>query len=178
MSQQPPLSVEQRQRWLRFVEEHNPQIDPRSLRLMDELRMVAHLLYQINESSLTDAGLSYAQYRILQVLLFIEQTSDDKTLNPSEISRFQGTGRNTVSGLIRSLEEQGLIERELDPADRRKFNIRLTATGRQLVTQHAGRHLQIVDEIFRVLSPEEMEVLSGLLGKLNRQALEWREHAC
>jgi hypothetical protein len=38
--------------------------------------------------------------------------------------------------------------------------------------------MHIVDDIFRALSPEEMEVLSDLLSKLNRQAIEWRQQAC
>ena len=63
---------QKREAWMAFVHQLNPDIDHRATRLMDELRMVAHALYQIGEHSVTTAGLSYAKYRILLGLLFCE----------------------------------------------------------------------------------------------------------
>ena len=96
-------------------------------------------------------------------------------MNPSAISAQQGTGRNTVSALIRSLEDDGLIERRLDDNDRRRFNIALTDAGRQRVRQHANSHMQFVDHIFAAFSAEEMETLGGLLQKLNHCAQSYKE---
>ena len=144
--------------------------DPRAARLMDEMRRVSHHLYQLGEASLASAGLSYAQYRILMVLLFHEWLGDEQGLNPSTISAEQGTSRNTISALIRSLEEAGLIERHLDAEDRRRFNIRLTEAGRIQVSEHANRHICTIADIFAALTPEEMATLSTLLQKLYDRA--------
>lgn len=164
----------QREQWIEFIRQQHPEIDPRSVRLMDELRMVSHLLYQIGEESVAAAGLSYAQYRILLMLFFTEKTGRADGLNPSEISDYSGTSRNTISSLIRTLEEAGYITRQLDLDDRRKFNINLTPTGRQLVIDNAGRHMQIVNEMFRALTVDEMNQLSELLHRLNERAQEWK----
>lgn len=153
-----------------FMQSLHAGIDPRAVRLMDEMRTVSHMLYQISERSLAEAGLSLAQYRILLSLLFGEQAGDGRGLNPSEISARQGTSRNTVSALIRSLEEQALVERQLDQNDRRKFNIRLTDAGRALVRAHASEHLQTVGACFGALSDAEQETLSVLLTKIARHA--------
>lgn len=166
-----------RSQWLEFVQAMHPDIDPRAVRLMDEMRLAAHALYQVGEHSLIDTGLSYAQYRILVSLLFCEWTGDQTGLNPSEISAHQGTSRNTISALIRTLEEDGLIERRLDQEDRRRFNIRLTETGRRKVLDHANHHMQITNQIFAVLSEEEQEILSKLLHAINQRALAAKEHA-
>jgi DNA-binding MarR family transcriptional regulator len=91
-------------------------------------------------------------------------------LNPSEISERHGVSRNTVSALIRTLEEDGLVARSLDPDDRRKFNITLTENGRSLVTGHARQHFQTISQCFGTLSSEEQETLRQLLNKLNTQA--------
>jgi DNA-binding MarR family transcriptional regulator len=99
-------------------------------------------------------------------LLFAEQMGERGELNPSEISNRHGVSRNTMSSLIRNLEDAGLVERELDPDDRRRFNISLTENGRSLVTDYARHHLANVGSCFSVLSPEEQETLSQLLRKV------------
>jgi DNA-binding MarR family transcriptional regulator len=165
----PVPNAERRQKWMAFLQTLNPTIDPQAIRLMDEIRMVAHILYQIGEGSVADAGLSFAQYRILMGLYFAEKMEGRGELNPSEISERQGTSRNTISALIRSLEGQGFIERHLDHADRRKFNICLTPAGRKKVSDHASRHVDVVGKCFSTLTSKEQKQLSQLLAKLSRQ---------
>ena len=162
----PQLNSQLSHDWLHFLQSLNPHIDPGAIRLMDELRLVAHALYLVAENSLTQTGLSLAKYRILMSLLFAEQREEGPMLTPSEISRRQGTSRNTISSLIRDLEEEGFIERHLDPHDRRKFNIGLTPTGRHFVGEHAANHLHIISECFNRLTTEEQATLSQLLVKL------------
>ncbi len=157
---------ERRRRWRALIESLNPDIEPTALRLMDEMRLVSHALAQMGESSLAAAGLSYAQYRVLMGLFFAEQLDDREELNPSEISEQQGTSRNTISALIRSLEDEGLVQRHLDQADRRRFNISLTPAGRSLIRRHASRHMSAIGRCFEVLDPDEQEALSRLLVKL------------
>lgn len=161
------FDAEKRQKWITFVQRLNPDIEPQAVRLMDEMRMVSHTIYQIGESSLQNTGLSFAKYRVLLGLLFSEEIEGRPELNPSEISARQGTSRNTISGLIRTLEDEGLVERRLDQNDRRKFNIRLSATGRELVQRHAHRHMSTIGGCFSSLTAEEQSTLSHLLKKLS-----------
>lgn len=168
MAQPKQFSSEFRQQLMAFAETLYRDGDPRAIHLMDEMRMVSHQIYQLGETSLQASGLSYAQYRILMGLAFNEWRGNAEGLNPSEISEQQGTSRNTISALIRTLEEEGLIARHLDHEDRRRFNIHLTEAGRQRIRDHTEQHIQLVGAIFAALTPEEMEALSGLLRKLNR----------
>jgi MarR family transcriptional regulator, negative regulator of the multidrug operon emrRAB len=164
----PPFDTQKRANWLAFLESLSPDTDAQTIRLMAQMRMVAHALYQISEASLAAAGLSYAQYRLLLSLLYVEQDEVNCSLNPSEISERLGTSRNTISSLIRNLEEEGLIARHLDQRDRRKFLICLTEAGRARVREHAGRHFKTVSRCFYELSHAEQESLSALLEKLGR----------
>ena len=127
---------EKRQKWMRFMQGFNPQINPQTIRLMDELGFVSRSIYHMSEQSVEDAGLSFAQYKVLMHLFFAEQMGERAELNPSEISERQGVSRNTMSSFIRNLEEEGLVERRLDAHDRRRFNISLTDAGRAVVSQH------------------------------------------
>jgi DNA-binding MarR family transcriptional regulator len=162
--------AQKREKWVAFIHSLNPDIDARAIRLMDELRRVSHALHEVGESSVMAASLSYAKYRLLMGLMFCEEIEGRWEMNPSEISERQGTSRNTISALIRDLEEEGLIERHLDRNDRRKFNIRLSEAGRQRVRTHVGRHLRTISECFSELSAEEQETLSRLLAKLSASA--------
>ncbi|MBP8000539.1 MAG: winged helix-turn-helix transcriptional regulator [Chloroflexi bacterium] len=169
------LDPQKREKWVQFVQSLNPEIDPKSVRLMDEMGFTARLIYHVGEQSLEDAGLSSAQYRVLMHLFFAEQMGERADLNPSEISQRQGVSRNNMSSHIRNLEAEELVERELDPQDRRRFNIRLTEKGRTLVTHHAREHLATINNCFTVLTAEEQATLSQLLHKVGVHVTTLRE---
>jgi len=160
------LDSEKREKWIALLQEMQSDIDPKTVRLIDKMRRVSHALYQLGESSLMSAGLSFARFRLLMSLLVSEELDGRKELNPSEISAKQGISRNTVSTLIRELEGEGLIERHLDKADRRRFKICLTQSGRSLVRQNASQHYHILAGCFDALTPNEQESLSQTLSKL------------
>jgi DNA-binding MarR family transcriptional regulator len=164
------FSKERHEKWRTFLRSLTPEIEAQSMRLMEQMRLVGHMLGQIGETSVDAAGLSYAKYRLLLGLLFSEQAEGQPELNPSEISERQGTSRNTISALIRDLEEEGLIARTLDPDDRRRFNIRLTENGRSLVRDHASRHLHMISQCFSSLTSQEQRQLSELLSKIGESA--------
>lgn len=163
-----PHDKKRKEQMLAFVQQLAPEADPAAIRLGGLLHRIGHALYQFSESSLAEAGLSFAQYRILLDLLFCEQIEGTGQLNPSEISERQGISRNTVSSLIGNLEEQGLIERRLDREDRRRFIIALTDDGRETVRAHAAHHLHAVGDCFQMLTDREKETLGTLLMKLGQ----------
>ena len=157
---------QRRQKWLAFMQQLDPDVDPQAIRLMDELGFVSRNIHHINEQSVDKAGLSFAQYRVLMHLFFAAEMGDRSELNPSEISDRQGVSRNTMSSFIRNLEDEGLVERRLDATDRRRFNISLTENGRSLVSDYARHHLSAINSCFNVLTTEEQAALSQLLRKV------------
>jgi len=158
-----------RKKWTRFAQELHPSISPQSLQLIDEFRYVARSIHQRIEQSVEKSGLSSAQYRILMHLFFQEEMSERLQLNPSEISKRQGVSPNTISALIRHLEEDELVERNLDPTDRRRFNISLTEDGRDLVRAYAREHLETIGQCFEALTTPEREELIQLLFKMRQR---------
>ncbi len=157
---------EKRQKMKLLFRRMNPDIDPEALQLMDSMRHVAHGLRQVGENSLAAADMSYARYRLLLGLFFSAEIEGREGLNPSEISERQGTSRNTISSLIRDLEDEGLIERLLDQDDRRKFIIRLTPSGRDVIQEHSNRHMRMIAQCFESLTTEERVDLRRILDKL------------
>jgi DNA-binding MarR family transcriptional regulator len=160
------IDPDKEQRWIDFVRSISPEVTPESVRLMGEWRRISHTLRQISEASIVESGLSEPQYMVLMSLFINEQIEGKTMLNPSQISKWRGTSRNTISSLIRDLESSGLIDRQLDVHDRRKFNIGLTDNGRAKVSQYAHRQFRIVGGCFSNLTQAEQTSLGDLLSKL------------
>ena len=78
-----------------FVHGFYPEIGGQTIRLIDELGFVARAIYHMGGQSVEEAGLSFAQYRVLMHLFFAEQTGERAELNPSEISERQGVTINS-----------------------------------------------------------------------------------
>ena len=100
------------------MQNFHPEIDPKTVRLMDELGFVARSIFHMREQSIDEAGLSFAQYQVLMHLFFAEQMGEDGDLNPSQISDRQGVSRNTSSACSRKLADEGLVELRSDQDDR------------------------------------------------------------
>ena len=89
-------------------------------------------------------------------------------LKMSELSqRMMVTGGN-VTGITDGLEKEGLVVREVDPADRRVYRVRLTAEGQRQFRRMAGEHEQWVIALFERMSSRDKGQLVALLGELKR----------
>lgn len=156
----------QREKLKQFFQHLSPDSRLDVIELGGMLRGFAHFVNQRADESLAEAGLSSAQWRILSHILFTEVMDGRAGMNPSEISERHGTNRNTVSGLIRSLEKSGYVERELDAHDRRKFIICLTDSGRALVYENSQKHFAAVEKMFGALTDEDVADFGRMLHTL------------
>jgi DNA-binding MarR family transcriptional regulator len=83
-----------------------------------------------------------------------------------EIAGVLGLNEGRAVGLLDDLEERGLVAREVDPEDRRRRVVTLTAQGRRTVerVRRLGRDAEA--ETLAPLSEAEREQLRGLLRRL------------
>lgn len=87
-------------------------------------------------------------------------------LKMGELSkRMMVTGGN-VTGITDMLEDEGLVERVADPADRRAWLVRLTPAGRRAFAAMAAEHERWIVEAFAKLSAREMSAMAALLARL------------
>jgi DNA-binding MarR family transcriptional regulator len=89
-------------------------------------------------------------------------------LKMSELSqRMMVTGGN-VTGITDGLEKDGLVVREVDPADRRVFYVKLSVEGQRQFRRMAAEHEQWVIELFEGMSMRHKNQLVELLGELKQ----------
>jgi DNA-binding MarR family transcriptional regulator len=112
------------------------------------------------------AELSRPRWGMLMLLMAHERLGRRRGMSPTEFSRFQGVSRNTVSSLLRGLEDQGYVRRSLDPDDYRMFSIELTDTGRKLIQELAPEAVDQMNDLASGLTAEERTQLIALLEKL------------
>jgi DNA-binding MarR family transcriptional regulator len=109
--------------------------------------------------------LSPPRLRLL-LCLFASEAHGQAALNPTQLSEKLSLSKNTISAHLRGLEEAGLVEREVDPHDLRRFRIRLAHAGRTWIHQSAPEHMRYLDGLIAPLSTHEIEQLQTLLGSL------------
>jgi DNA-binding MarR family transcriptional regulator len=135
---------------------------------------IAHLIRMIGNQYETmgdqeacpgGGGLSAPRWALLMRLAAEEERGNHET-TPTELSRSQNVTKNTISALLRGLEDQGFISRELDADDRRIFRIQLTPAGRELLRSTAPQRISQLNQFASHLSSGEQTQLIDLLGKL------------
>ncbi len=132
-----------------------------NLRLVIALSRTNASFNRALQTFLNTYDLTTAQFGVLETLYHLGELRIceliDKTLSTS--------GNMTV--VIRNLEKEGLIRRQVNEIDRRAFVIALTDEGRALIKPVFEEHLDVLNEVFHRLSTEEKQVLQSLLKKLN-----------
>ena len=89
-----------------------------------------------------------------------------KGLRMSELSRRMMVTGGNITGITDLLEQEGLVERVADPADRRARLVRLRPAGRRAFEAMAAEHERWIVEAFGALSQREMASIAGLLARL------------
>ncbi len=82
------------------------------------------------------------------------------------LSRWLMVSNGNVTGIINRLADEGLIQRERRPDDRRSTYVALTERGRQEFAAMSDRHERWLKEFFADLDPAEVLTLQALLGRV------------
>jgi DNA-binding MarR family transcriptional regulator len=111
-------------------------------------------------ASYEEAGLHPYHYAIMLVL---DEGSAD---TQGSIADALGYDRGQLVGLLDELQEQGLVERQRDPNDRRRHLVRMTPDGTKALRRLRTLAQRNEDEFLDPLTEEERSQLHGLLTKL------------
>lgn len=84
-------------------------------------------------------------------------------VNQTRAAEHLGQGRASTGSQVDRLEALGLLERTPDPADRRVWNLAVTAEGAAMASQIAACDSIIRGELRRGISRDERQLLARLL---------------
>jgi DNA-binding MarR family transcriptional regulator len=148
-----------RAQWAR----ERPDLDTHPLAVIARLGRAARYVDQGLAEFFDRYGLSRADW---DVLASLRREGPPYSLSPTALYRALMRTSGAMSQRLASLERQGLIERALDPADRRGVVVSLTAKGRRLVDRIGAEHLANERTLLAPLSRTEQDTLAALLKKL------------
>ncbi len=125
--------------------------------------------------SRTIAGYKPSEIRVLFCIRYghkhesgIQHEHEIPTRKVSEISRQLQVTSPTITQLLKNLEANGLVERHIDPTDRRAVEIGLTEKGEVVVQQAAHAYSASLQGLIEYLGEDECNQLADLLLKASR----------
>lgn len=117
-------------------------------------------LYAHFRQELAGFAITPAQFALLAFLW------EEDGLSQAALSERSEIDRTTIGGLIDRLEKAGLVERLVNPQDRRAHLIHLTPQGKRMKKELAPIALRVRERITAGFAPGDYEKLCELLEKL------------
>jgi len=144
----------------------------RSCPALDPTAMEAFLHLLRTSTDLFEAfGRVMARHAISQgrfIVLVLLNRHADTPVSPGELAGRAGVTRATMTGLIDTLERDGLVRREAAPGDRRMMRVRLTAKGRRFLERILPEYFRRIAAVMGRLSTADRRTLVGLMGKIQQ----------
>jgi len=124
-------------------------------------------VFKVAELVLLEQRLSLPQLHLLAIL-----KKGGGILTTGEIGRAMVKASQTITGLVDRVEEPGLVERVFDRRDRRKTWVRITEKGERKLAEALPVFNRLVDEIFSVLTDQDLQDVQAKVGKLRGAAMD------
>jgi DNA-binding MarR family transcriptional regulator len=149
------------QQWRR----ERPDLDLSGMGTFARIAQLSAALRPAVEQVLARHGLNQGEFDVLAAL---RRAGPPYTLIPSHLSEALMMSRAGMTGRLDRLEDAGLVERSLDPGDRRSFRVALSAKGRQIIDDAVTEHAANVGRLVSSLTQEERTALDRALRALLR----------
>ncbi len=153
-----------------------PDLDPSACEAFLHLLRAGDESARVVETQLAQHNISQGRFSVLMILAN-RCGGDVPALGPAELAEAAGVSRATMTGLIDTLERDGLVTREPATVDRRMMSVCLTAKGREILTAILPDHFKRMAWLMATLSESERRDLVQLLGKIQQQAARYSASA-
>lgn len=146
-----------------------PDLDPSACAVFLHLMQAGDEAFRVVDANLAEHNLSQGRFMVL-VLLLDKMKNCPQPRTPAELAELSHVTRATMTGLIDTLERDGLVKRQADLVDRRQMSVSLTGKGLTLLNAILPKHFRRMAELMSPLSESERTLLMQLLAKIQRQA--------
>ncbi len=147
---------------------HHPDLDPSACEAYLNLLRAGDEAYSRSEAFLGEHDMSPGRFTVL-MLLYDKLSGMPRDQTPADLADKAGVTRATMTGLVDTLERDGLVTRQHDPHDRRMMLIQLTPKGHSTLEAILPGHFQQMAAQMAPLSEQERKTLVRLLNKIAGQ---------
>ena len=146
-----------------------PDLDPSACEAFLNLLRAGDEAYRQSEAFFNEHDISPGRFTVL-MLLSDKLGGDPLPQTPAELAEKAGVARATITGLVDTLERDGLVTREHDSDDRRMMHVHLTQKGHATLKEILPGHFKRMAALMAPLSEHERKTLVRLLDKVVGQA--------
>ena len=129
--------------------------------LAERVMQIAHRIRRAASAGLAPLQMTPAQSRALRVI-----ARADGPIRMGEIAAALDVVPRSATSLVEALETAGLVERTIDPDNRRSVLVSLSDRGQGILREMAQARASTAGEIFGVLDPADRAELLRLLGRV------------
>jgi DNA-binding MarR family transcriptional regulator len=138
-----------------------PDASPESVEAILNILKTATMIQARVAPLIREYGLTVPSFSVLDAL-----SSAGEALTPVAISRWLLVPAQTLTNVLDSLEEQGLVRRHANQADRRSILVSITSDGQSVLHAACAPVVRGENAWVSCLSLEERETLIQLLGRI------------
>lgn len=145
-----------------------PDLDPSATEVFLHLLRTGDEAFRVVETHLASHDITQGGFGVLMALWGRCRGNQPgrEALSPAALAEHTGVTRATMTGLVDTLERDGLVRSQPDPADRRMVTVELTAEGESLLERILPEHFRQMAWLMAPLSESERKTFVGLLAKL------------
>lgn len=129
------------------------------------LTIAQHEVFLTFSESLSHFGITPGQYGVLACLW------KNDTLTPKEIATILRVENSTISGVLDRMQKRGLIDRVLNPDNRRSIRVKATKEGLALKKPVQKKIEELNEQVLRNFSPKEREQMILFLNRIGHAEL-------
>jgi len=142
--------------------ERYPTFDPASHEAFLHLLRTADMVFEEVNRYLSEHNISQGRFTVMMLL----RRPWVESCTPASLAEESGVTRATMTGLIDTLEKDGMVQRLADSHDRRTVHVKLTELGNAKVESMRTGYFDCVHRITAPLNVRERKELVHLLQKI------------
>jgi len=142
--------------------ERYPSLDPTANEAFLHLLRTGDMVFADIHEFFTRHNISQGRFTVMALL----HRPWVESCTPASLAEESGVTRATMTGLIDTLEKDGMVRRQADAQDRRTVHVRLTEQGVACLEAMLPDYFQCISRIVSPLNSRERKELVRLLQKL------------
>ena len=152
-----------------------PDLDPEKIATL--IRIVSGNNQIINklEWYFSQYNLSMGRFQILVDLFFNLGGCNDDGICPAQLAERFNVKSATISGILSTMEKDGLITRGRCKEDRRRVKVNLTQQGREFMKEFLPKHFRNMNVLLNEVDIDELKDLETRLDKMRKNLDEFAD---
>jgi DNA-binding MarR family transcriptional regulator len=146
-----------------------PELNPKACETYMHLMRAGDEVFRVADTYFTKVNLSAGRFSVL-VLLVDHMSGQPLRRSPAELADLLHCTRATMTGLIDTLEKDGMVRREANLEDRRTMHVVMTEQGLSYLHGILPEHFRRISSLMASLTEEECNTLIRLVDKVTEQA--------